>query len=75
MKRSRLKFSQLLLGGFLSCLLCLGLVSGCESDPVLAPDTADEEPKGSYGFSTFSKSFVENDSPEIAPLKRNPEVF
>ena len=56
---------------FLLCGMCWHLISGCESDPVLAPQSGEEEEEGSYGASTL---------PGIEPAgqaraKANPELF
>ena len=54
---------------FLLCALCWSLLSGCESDPLLSPQSEEEE-KGSYGLSTFPGG-------EVAAIDRpsNPELF
>ena len=56
-----------------SLLLVLGslLIKGCESDPILAPPTEEEQDKGSYGSSQFN---FEPASPDPGP-KGNPELF
>ena len=44
---------------------------GCESDPLLAPQSEDKEEKGSYGLSSFP-----GDSVDPTPYKKaNPELF
>jgi hypothetical protein len=44
---------------------------GCESDPLLAPQSEDKEEKGSYGLSSFPE-----DSVDPTPYKKaNPELF
>ena len=54
---------------FLLCALCWSLLAGCESDPLLAPQS-EEEAEGSYGLSTFPGG-------ETAAKDRqsNPELF
>ncbi len=55
---------------FLLCGLCWHLISGCESDPVLAPQSGEEE-EGSYAASTLPGS----DPAGQARAKANPELF
>ena len=56
---------------FLLCGLCWHLISGCESDPVLAPQSGEEEEEGSYGASTLPGSGPDGE----ARAKANPELF
>ena len=65
-RRVLVAFSGLAL---LLCALCWSLLTGCESDPLLAPQSEEEE-EGSYGLSTFPGS-------ETAAKDRlsNPELF
>ena len=51
-------------------VVCWGLIAGCESDPLLAPQPVEEE-KGSYGLSTLPGD-KERGSEENDP---NPELF
>ena len=55
----------------LLCGMCLQLISGCESDPVLAPQSGEEEEEGSYAASTLPGS----DPVGQARAKANPELF
>ncbi|MDE2812560.1 MAG: hypothetical protein OXM01_06040 [Gemmatimonadota bacterium] len=71
-KKKRFKLKTLAASGglaFLLCSLCWSLLAGCESDPLLAPQSEEEE-EGSYGLSTFPGS-------EVAAIDRpsNPELF
>ena len=71
-KKKRFELKTLVASGGLAFLLCaLGwsLLSGCESDPLLAPQSEEEE-EGSYGLSTFPGD-------EVAAIDRqsNPELF
>ncbi len=58
----------------LSLVVLLGVswgTMGCESDPLLAPQSDDKEEKGSYGLSSFP-----GDSVDPTPYKKaNPELF
>ncbi len=58
----------------LSLVLLLGVswgTMGCESDPLLAPQSDDEEEKGSYGLSSFPGDKAD----PWAHKKSNPELF
>ena len=71
-KKRRFDLKTLVASGglaFLLCALCWGLLAGCESDPLLAPQPEEEE-EGSYGLSTFPGG-------EVAAIDRqpNPELF
>ena len=58
----------------LSLVLLLGVswgTMGCESDPLLAPQSDDEEEKGSYGLSSFPGDKADPG----AHKKSNPELF
>ena len=57
----------------MSLLLLLGVswgTIGCESDPLLAPQSDEKEEKGSYGLSSFPGDIADSTSQE----KFNPEV-
>jgi len=49
--------------------LCWSLLVGCESDPLLAPQSEEEE-EGSYGLSTFPGRET-----AIKDRRANPELF
>ena len=58
----------------LSLVLLLGVswgTMGCESDPLLAPQSDEKEEKGSYGFSSFPGDKADPG----AHKKSNPELF
>ena len=58
----------------MSLLLLLGVswgTIGCESDPLLAPQSDEKEEKGSYGLSSFPGDKVDSTS----QAKSNPELF
>ena len=71
-KKKRFELKTLAASGglaFLLCALCWSLLAGCESDPLLAPQSEEEE-EGSYGLSTFPGSET-----AVKDRQSNPELF
>ena len=55
---------------FLLFFLSLTVFSGCESDPLLSPQSGADDAKGSYGFTSFPGAEASEKKP-----KSNPELF